>query len=176
MLGGETCNERSDVFEPFAKGWNPDREYIQAIKENVAEPAVAHFFAEITIGRSNYTHIDAHRLAATQALEVALLQDAKQHYLRVGRKLTDLVEKQRAAMRSFESAFPAFRGSSKNATFVTEEFGRQQRAGNCGAVHADYRTLRPRRTAVSAGATCSTDCKTRRRAGESPTMSANHGP
>src|SRR5438552_5825885 len=41
MVGGETCNERSDVFEPFAKGWNPDREYIQAIREIVAEPAVA---------------------------------------------------------------------------------------------------------------------------------------
>jgi hypothetical protein len=81
------------------------------------------------------------RLRAAHPLELALLQDAQELGLRFQRKLADLVEKQRAAIRDFEPAAPLLRRAGEGAFFVTEELALDEVTRNRCAVDLDQRAL-----------------------------------
>ena len=115
-------------------------------------------------------------MVSSQALELALLPNAQQHYLHFARQFADFVQKKRAAVSLAEEAFAAFHRPGERAAFVPESFGCRQRGWDGGAVDLDQRPLGSRRapvngardgslpvpvspvisTEASVGATCST--------------------
>ena len=64
----------------------------------------AHQRLQIAVRRHHNAHIHRDRLAAADALHLALLQHAQQLGLHRQRHIADLIEKQRAAMRLLELA------------------------------------------------------------------------
>src|SRR5690606_28227870 len=69
--------------------------------------------------------------------------------LRIEGKLSDFVEKQRAAVRAFEPAFADRGRAGETATLVTEKFRVDQARRNSAAVDAHDRTGRAARTLVN---------------------------
>ena len=66
---------------------------------------------------------------AADALETAFLQDPQQAFLRLQRKVGDVVQEQGSAGRDFQFPFLAALGPREGAFFVTEEFGFDQILG-----------------------------------------------
>ena len=62
---------------------------------------------EVAVGRRDDADVDLDRLAAADALELALLQHAQQLDLHLQRQVADLVEEQRAAVGQLEAPEPA---------------------------------------------------------------------
>jgi hypothetical protein len=66
---------------------------------------------------------DVHRdeLIATDTLDDALLQNPQEHDLRFGRKLADLIQKDRSLVGEFKPAKPAPGGAGEGAFLVTKQ-------------------------------------------------------
>ena len=92
------------VVPPQAQRRQVDRDDVEAVKEILAEPALAHFLLQIAIGAGDEAHVDADGLVAADALEFAFLQHAQELDLKAQRNFRDFVEQQRAAVRRLESA------------------------------------------------------------------------
>ena len=75
---------------------------IQAVVEIFAKRAFLDRLFEIDIGGGDDAHIDLAACRVTQRREFALLDDAQQLRLRLGRDVADLIEKDRAAVGDFE--------------------------------------------------------------------------
>ena len=75
----------------------------------VADPAgtaaAATALLEIDVGGGHHAHVDVHRPARADRPHLALLQDAQQLHLQRRRRLADLVEEDRAAVRLLEQPF-----------------------------------------------------------------------
>src|SRR5262245_50976824 len=149
VFGGEMRGEQRNIFDAFPQRRQMDGEYIQPVVEIAAESARPHVIGQIPIGRRHDPHVYAHGLAAAQPFELALLQDAQQHYLHLGRQLSDLVQKERAAVSLLESPFAARHGAGESAALVAEQFRSQQGVRNGGAVEFDQRPARARRNAMN---------------------------
>jgi len=76
----------------LSQRWQNNRENIEAIVKIGPEPALLHGFLKIAVAGGNDAHVDFHRAAAAEWLELVLLKDSQQFHLRVRRKLADLVE------------------------------------------------------------------------------------
>ena len=94
---------------PLAQRRHADRHDAQPIEEILAEPAVGDELVEAAVGRGDDADGDADRLLAADALELAVLQDAKQLGLRRFVQVADFVQKDRAAVGQLELAAPQSR-------------------------------------------------------------------
>src|SRR5215813_4308599 len=149
VFGGEVRGQQRNIFDAFPQRRQMDGEDIQPVVEIAAESARPHVIGQIPIGRRHDPHVYAHGLAAAQPFELALLQDAQQHYLHLGRQLSDLVQKERAAVSLLEPPFATRHGAGESAALVTEQFRSQQGVRNGGAVEFDQRPARARRKAMN---------------------------
>ena len=86
-----------------------DREDRDPVPEVLAEAALGDHRVQVAMRGGDDAHVDVERLAAADALEAAVLQDAQQPHLRRQRQLADLVEEQRAAVGALEPALCAAR-------------------------------------------------------------------
>ena len=59
---------------------------------------------QVAVRGGDEPHVDADRLDAADALELALLQRAQELHLHLDRDLADLVEEERAAVGELEAA------------------------------------------------------------------------
>src|SRR6478672_10892305 len=98
---------------------------------------------EVAVRRRDDANVDTNRGRAPDALELLLLQDAKQLRLQVESHLADLVEEQRAAVRALEGALDAPDRAGEGAALVAEEGALDQPLGECGAVQLDERLVVP---------------------------------
>ena len=96
---------------------------------------------ELSVGRvQTPTLRQLHRAAATNPLELALLQHTQQRHLRVRRQLADLVEKDGPTVGELELALSPLNRTGKRAALVTEQLGSDERRRDGRAVHRDERT------------------------------------
>src|SRR6266436_1029635 len=117
---------------------------IQAKEEIRSELLLAHHRFEIAVRRGNQTRIGSKRARTPQPLELPLLQHAEQFGLQFERNLSDLVQKDRAAIGHFETA-DALRDCSREcALLVSEQLAFQQTRWNRRAVELDERLRAPR--------------------------------
>jgi hypothetical protein len=142
VLGHEVLHQVRYVFRALAKRRQLDRKNVQPVEEIATESFVANVFFQIAVRRRNYTHIYLDRLHAAKALELVLLEHTEEHDLRVSRKLADLVEEKRSAVRLLKTSFPALDRAGEGAAFMAEQLGGEQRLGDCGAVYLDERCSR----------------------------------
>src|SRR6185436_16484895 len=90
----------------------------------------------------------AQRLPSADALERALLQEAKELALHVVREIADLVEEQRSALRHLHLAGHTAIGAGEGAALVSEELTLDELHGQRRAVDGDERSSLPSRVDV----------------------------
>ena len=88
-----------------------------------AEAPVADRGLEVAVGRRDHADVDAERLRAADALELAELEHAEQLALDLRSDLADLVEEQRAAVRELEPPLLLLVGAGEGALLVPEQLG-----------------------------------------------------
>ncbi len=99
----EVLDEERDVARALAQRRQADRHDVEAVEEVFAERAGGDELLEVAVGRRDEAHVDADRLDAADALELALLQRAQELDLHLDGDLANLVEEQRAAVGELEA-------------------------------------------------------------------------
>src|SRR5258708_17849633 len=104
----ETINEEfdqhRDVLLAFAQRRNLNRKHVEAIEEVAAKCAGSNSILQVTIGGSNHPHISSNEPIAPDPLKFTLLQNPQKGNLSLHRKVTDLIQEDRAPIRQFEAA------------------------------------------------------------------------
>ena len=78
------------------------------------------------MGRADDAHVDRDLLAAADALDHALLQEAQQLGLQRHRQVADLVEEERAAVGRLDLAQGLLGRAGERALLVAEQFALEQ--------------------------------------------------
>ena len=73
----EVFDQQRDVVGALTKGWHRDRKDVQPIEEIAAEGARLDRGLQVAVRGGDDAHVDAHRCAPADALELALLQDTE---------------------------------------------------------------------------------------------------
>src|SRR5215469_12813553 len=71
------------------------------------------------------------------SLKLSLLQYSQERDLSLHWEFADFIQKQRAAIRSFEPSHPPLQGSGEGSFFVSEKLGSNERLRNRGAIDLD---------------------------------------
>ena len=100
---GEEIGQIGHILQALAKRRQHDRHDIQPVVEIFAKIAGIDRRFEIAMRGSNDANIHLECARATDALQLAFLQDTQQLGLKCRGDFTDLVEKQGAAIRRFET-------------------------------------------------------------------------
>src|SRR6185436_5082880 len=106
-----------------------------------AEPFLFHEFLERAVGCGDDPDVAADGLRAADALELPLLQHAKELRLEIERQVADLVQEERAFVRELEAPDPSSDRTGERAPFVPEDFTLEQIVGDGGTVQLDERTV-----------------------------------
>src|SRR5258708_29401033 len=111
--------------------------YVQPVKEILAEGTARDFLFEI-LGRGwQDANIDTQRLAGADRLEALLFQHAQNLRLRAQTHVADFVEEERAAVGFLEFADLIFGGAREAALHVPKKFGFDQLLWDGRTVHLD---------------------------------------
>ena len=108
VLAHEGVGEQRGVALSAAKRRDLDDDFGEAVVEVLAEPALRDHGAQVLVGGAHHAHVDRDLLAAAQALDDAVLQEAQDLRLQRRRQVADLVEKERAAVRELDLAGVCF--------------------------------------------------------------------
>jgi hypothetical protein len=121
MAPDEVVHQERDIGPPLAERRHREGEDVEPVIEVLAERPGGDRGGQVAVRRGDHADVDADRLAAADALELALLEDAEELHLRVGRDVADLVEEDRAAVGQLEAAEPPLRRAGEGAVLVAEE-------------------------------------------------------
>ena len=114
----------------------------EAVEEICAEAALLRAAGERLMRRRDHPHVDPHRLVLADPLQFAAFQKTQQLGLKRQRHLTDLVQKQRAAIRRLNPSRPPLHRAGEGASRMPKKLGLQQRLRNGRAVQRDERAAR----------------------------------
>src|SRR5580698_1993953 len=109
-----------NIFFVLAQRRKLDRHNAQPIVQIFAKLSGANLRRQIAMRRANHTNIHRNRLRASKPLDHSIFQSAQDFRLRYRIHITDLVQKQRAAVRLLESALFLLRRPGERAALVTE--------------------------------------------------------
>src|SRR5207245_11150279 len=126
----QMIEQRSQVLAPLAQRRHAHRNDGEAVEEVGAEAATRHLRFEIAVGGCDDPRIDLTRARVADALEAALLQEAQQLRLELGRELADLVEEERAASGRLEPAGLVFPCARDGALHVSEQLALEPLLGD----------------------------------------------
>ena len=87
------------------------------------------------MARGNDPDVDRNRLGFAHGVNQAPLQNAEEQGLHLTRKILQLVQEQRTAVRSAKVAKGRRLRAGEGTLFMTEELGLGEVFGNCRAVH-----------------------------------------
>src|ERR1700753_1916909 len=93
----KVLNQERDVFPSFAEGGHLDGKDVEAVVQIFAECSGCNGSLQIAIGCGDDAHVCTDDLGAANTLKLTLLQNPQESDLRLGRKLTDFVEKECAS-------------------------------------------------------------------------------
>src|SRR5262249_60340009 len=145
-------DQRRQVLEAVTQRGQPERDHVQAEEEVLAEAPGTSLRLQVPVGGRDDAGVHLERFSATHPLEAALLEEAQQLRLQLGRQLADLVEEQAAAPRGLQAAGPVLPGAGERTAHVPEELALQQVLRERGARDGDERAAATRAPAVdSAG-------------------------
>src|SRR5581483_11710161 len=165
------CEER-DVVLPLPERTDLDRKYVQPIEQVLAKTTGGHSLFQVAIRRRDNPDVCQPRAIFTHPLVAFLLEHAQELALHVQRHFADFIQKQRAALRSFETASAVLDRAGERAADVSEEFAFKKLFRNRGAVDTNQRLFLPRTATMNfardqffagAGLTRDEDRRVRRR-------------
>ena len=113
------------------------RDDVEPVKQILAERPLRDQGLQISIRRSDQPHIDLDLNAATNALDLALLQDAQKFDLHIEGNFGQFVEKQSAAVGLLKAASAPGVRPGKGTFFVPEQLALDQALVEGGAVDGD---------------------------------------
>src|SRR5581483_10436836 len=114
-LPEKVADEIPDVLVALAERRDPDLDDAEPVVQIRAEPCGDHLRAEVAVRGGDDPDVDLAPLVAAHALHHAVLDDAEDLRLQRGRRVADLVEEERAAVREFELADPLPDGARESA-------------------------------------------------------------
>ena len=112
-----------NVLGVFLEGRGFDLHHVDAVVEVLAEFAIGDHLGQVAMGGEDDAGAEGNELVGAETAELALLEDAQELDLNVGRQLADFVEEQGAVAGLFEVAFASAVGAGIGAFFVAEELG-----------------------------------------------------
>src|SRR5207253_9538493 len=115
-----------NVFAPLAQGWQTDLQDSYAVIKVFAEASLDHVCFQVLVGSCDYPDIDCQRLITADTFELFFLQYSQELGLGFERHVTDLIEKERAAVGGFELAFAARHRAGKSALLMAEQLAFNQ--------------------------------------------------
>src|SRR5205814_9831278 len=101
------------------------------------EPARLDLLEQVAVGRGDDSGVDLLGVVVADPLELALLQDAEQLDLKLGRGAVDLVEEDAAGVGRLEPAGPVVDGAGERALDVAEQLALEETLGQGTAVDPD---------------------------------------
>ena len=114
-----------------------------------AEGALLDGLLEVAVRGRDDADVELDLLGAADAVKDALLEDAQELGLHVGRDLADLVEEQRTAASALEDTDVTAERATECALLVAEELTLEERGRERGAVDGDEGLVRARRLVVN---------------------------
>ena len=128
---------------PFAQRGNPDWEDIQPVKKIGTDFLLLQQSAKVPIGCGDQARVGGEGTRTSQALKLALLQDAQQLGLELERNLPNLIQEDGSAIGQLKAADPLRDGAGEGASLVSKEFTFQQSGRDGGAIQFHERTRMP---------------------------------
>src|SRR5262249_5561119 len=116
----------------------------EAVVQILAEASALDEVAQPPIRGRDDAHVDGHRHAAADTVDLVLLQHAQELRLESELHVADLVEQDRAAVRELELAGLADERAGERTALVSEELALEQLARQRCAVDGDERSAPPR--------------------------------
>jgi len=140
----EVRDQSWNVFRALTERGHANREHVQPVEQIGAERALLNHLRQVLIRGRNHPDIDLRgAAAASETLDLLLLQCPEELGLQLQRQVADLVEKQRAPIRSLEATHALCDGAGKCAPLITKELTLQQPGGERGAIHGHERLPPP---------------------------------
>ena len=121
----------------FAQRRDVDHDLGQAVIQVFTKPAFADLGFQVLVGGADHPHIDRNLLAPTDALDLALLQEAQQLGLQGMRQIADFIEHQGAAVGGLDLADGGLAGPGERAALIAKQLAFEQRLGDRCAVDGD---------------------------------------
>src|SRR5437773_5952100 len=132
----ERSNEKWDILLARTQRRHGDAHDVEAKIKIIAEFSLPHQLLKVLVRRCDHPDIGTQGLRATDAFERALLAHySQQFHLRARIDLTNLIEKDGAAVRLLEPSDPAFMRAGESAPFVPKKLAFQQSRRQRRAVH-----------------------------------------
>jgi len=145
ILAKKVAGQRQDIFPAFAERWRADRDDLEAIVKVLSELPLSDGGFEIAVRRRDHSHVDAKCIGAADRPHFALLQEPQQLRLRLGIQLTNLVEKERAAIGRAHQPQLAVGRTGKGAFDMAEQLALHQRSDDRCRIDRDQLLARDRR-------------------------------
>ena len=139
----EILHEQSNITTPIAKRRDLNRNDIEPVEQVGAEDPVPDGGGEVSVRRRQHSDIDDDRLVSPHTFELPLLKHSQQGDLRFLGQLSDFIQKDGPAVGRLEPTEASLERSGERALFMPEQFRRNQRLRNRGAIDANERTTRP---------------------------------
>src|SRR5688500_19509833 len=151
MHDREMSHQLRNVTRVLAERRDRERNHIEPEEEILAQTTVADRATQILVRRRHDAYVHTNRFPASDALDLARLDCAKELRLCLRAEVPDLVQEERAFVRQFEPTDAPLRGSRERALLVPEHLALDEIARDGGAVHADERTVLARPARVDGG-------------------------
>jgi len=125
----DLVGQRGQIFPAPAQGGQLQGDHVQPVEEVLTKAPRADLFPEVAAGCGDDPRAHGDRLAAADPLESALLEEAEQLPLKLGRQLADLVEERRAALGGFQASRLVPPGTREGTPDVPEELALEEMLG-----------------------------------------------
>src|SRR3984893_11882697 len=110
-----------NIFFPFSKGRQGNRDHVQAMIEVFAEAALANQIEQLHVAGSDDANVDLDRFRAAEAHEFALLNHTQELGLRLRSDRANLIEKNRPLIGDFEEPFLRRDGARERTLHMAEK-------------------------------------------------------
>src|SRR5262249_40544492 len=135
----EKVCQSADVFPSFSQGRKGNRNDVQTVVEIRPETALFYRAGEIAIGRCDDFDVDTDRFDSSDALELSFLEKSQELGLNLSGNIADLIEKNRSAMRQFDSTLLELMRAGKSALFMAEQLALEKLFRQTNTIDGDER-------------------------------------
>src|SRR5262249_30474129 len=133
-----------DIFRPFPKCGQSDREDIESVKEIGTKTPFPYRLFKIPVRRCNHPDVRFDCAWAAESLELAFLQHTQQLGLQLQRTIADFIKKDRGAIGQLNPADLSCQCTREGTLFMTEQLTFDQSRRNRRAVDLhQYAILAP---------------------------------
>ena len=145
---GKVPCQRGNILRPLAQRRQADGKDCDAIPEIFAESPFGHHRRQVAMGGGHDANVDVHRFVPAHALHPAVLEDSQQANLYGQRQLASLVQQEGAAIGPLEPSLPRLHRAGEGPFLMTEKLRVDQLRRDRTAIHAEERSIGPRRLRV----------------------------